>query len=82
MAWWFFRWLAEQGIKIASDKKQRLLSKELITTEIIAETAPFTHALKNAGEQVKPDAMAYVPHLQHKIFELLEQHARYTVAWK
>ena len=73
---WCCRWLAEQGIKIASEKKQRLLSKELVTTEITAEMAPFTHALKSGGEEVRPDAMAYVPYLPEKVFELLEQHAR------
>lgn len=46
---------------MASEKKQRLLSKELISVEVVAESAPFTFSL--------PD----------KIFELLDQHARYQV---
>ncbi len=37
---------------MASEKKQRVLSKQLITTEIAA-----------GGEEVKPSAMAYVPYL-------------------
>ena len=32
-----FRWLATEGIKVASEKKQRALSKELITVDIKAE---------------------------------------------
>lgn len=72
-----YRWLAREGVKIASEKKQRLLSQQLITTEIVAEIAPFTRSLKDGGEEVKNDAMAYTPSLPDKIFELLEQHDRY-----
>lgn len=64
------------GIKIASEKKQRLLSKELIPTEIKAEVAPFTYGLKRGGEEVKPSPMVYIPYLPDKVFELLEQLAR------
>lgn len=71
--------MAEAGIKIASEKDQRLLSKELITTEIVAECAPFTHSLSNGGKEVKSDALAYTPYLPDKIFELLEQNARYII---
>ena len=63
---------------MASEKKQRVLSKQLISTEIAAEIAPFTHDLKKrgGGEEVRPSAMAYIPYLPDKVFELLEQHAR------
>ena len=64
------------GIKIASEGKQRALSKQLITTEIVGEIAPFTHAIKKGGEQIKPSAMVYIPTLKEKIFELLEQYNR------
>ena len=72
----FARWLSEAGIKLASEKSQRLLSKQLITTEIVAEIAPFTHSLKKGGEEVKSDALAYTPNLCEKVFEILEQHSR------
>ena len=71
------RWLAEAGVRIASEKKQRLLSKQLITTEIKAQAAPFTFPLKGGGEEVKLSPMAYIPHLADKVFELLDQHARF-----
>ena len=71
------RWLVEAGVRIASEKKQRLLSKELVSTDIIAEAAPFTFALKRGGEEVRASAMAYVPSLPDKVIELLEQHARF-----
>ena len=58
-------------------QQQRLLSKQLITTPIVGEIAPFTKALKGGGEELKSSAMVYVPHLREKIIELLEQHARY-----
>ena len=57
-------------------KVQRSLAKDLITTEIVAEIAPFTYALKKGGEEVKPGAMAYIPNMPDKVFELLEQCAR------
>lgn len=61
---------------MASEKQQRLLSKQLLTTETTGETAPFTHSLKNGGEEVRKGAMAYVPCLWDKVEELLEQRAR------
>lgn len=67
------RWLSRAGIKVASE--QRLLSKELVTTSVLGEVAPFTKSIKGGGEEVKKDAMAYIPHLKDKIFELLEQHS-------
>ena len=70
------RWLAKEGIKVGSEKEQRKLSKTLITTDIVSEMAPFTHAIKQGGEEVKPGAIAYVPVLKDKLFELLDQHAR------
>ena len=54
---------------MASEKKQRCLSKELITTRIAAEIASFTHPLRS-GEQ---DAMAYIPYLP-----VLDQQSRYS----
>ena len=60
---------------MASEKRQRKLFQELITTEVTAELAPFTHKSPGHGngEVVKPSAMAYVPNLTTKITELLEQ---------
>lgn len=61
---------------MASEKKQRELSKELIPTEIVGEITPFTQAIKGGGEEVKSNAMAYIPFLQDKIVELLEELSR------
>ena len=72
-----YRWLSQAGIKVTSEKKQRLLSKRLITTEVIGEVAPFTHSIKGGGEEIRKSAMAYIPNLGDKIIELLEQHHRY-----
>jgi hypothetical protein len=70
------RWLSEAGVKVASEKQQRALSKELVTTEVVGEIAPFTHSIKGGGEEVKKSAMVYIPNLQDKIKEILEQLAR------
>ena len=69
--------MVEAGVHIASEKKQRLLSKELVTTDILAEAAPFTFPLKRGGEEVRASAMAHIPSLLNKVLELLEQYARF-----
>ncbi len=48
----------------------------MISTEILAEAAPFSFPLKNGGEEIKPAPMAYNPHLVAKVEELLEQNER------
>ena len=35
-------------------RKTRGLSHELVPTKVVGEIAPFTHALKGGGEEVKP----------------------------
>ena len=60
---------------MASEKKQRCLSKDLITTRITAEVTSFTHALKRGGEELKPDAVAYIPSLPDKVW--ISKLARY-----
>ena len=67
-------------MKIASEKEQRTLSKELIPSDITTEVAPFSFKLKQGGEGVKPAAMGYIPHLSAKIFEILDQHSRYIMS--
>ena len=71
-----YRWLNELGIKVVSEKKQRAVSKQLITTQIVGEIAPFTRAVKGGGEEIRRSAMIYVPYLPEKVTELLEQYAR------
>ncbi len=57
----------------SSVRKLRSNSKDLISTEILAEAAPFSFPLKNGGKEIKPAPMAYNPHLVAKVEELLEQ---------
>lgn len=69
-----FRWMAQEGIRIGSEKQQRRLSKEIVSVEIQAETAPFTFSLKRGGEEVRASAIAYLPCLKDKV---TDQHSRY-----
>ena len=64
-------WLSEQGIKKASEK-MRLLSKEIISVEILADISPFTRSLKGGGEEVKANAIVWISCLSDKITELLD----------
>ncbi len=79
---WFIGGLADAGVRIASENKLRALSKELITTEVVAEIAPFTHSLKGGGKEVKPCAITYIKYLPDKIFELLDQHSKYVATYR
>ena len=45
------RWLVEAGVRIASEKKHRLLSNEIVSTDIRAEEAPLPQ--REVGKKCK-----------------------------
>jgi len=49
----------------------------LVTTEIVAEAAPFSFALKRGGEEIWLAPVAYISHIEVKVMELLDQRNRY-----
>ncbi len=75
----FCRWLKACGIVIPSEKKQRLLSHELLGDNLEAEAAPFSFPLKHGGEDIRPAPLVYVTDLAAKVLQLLEQNERYRI---
>ncbi len=68
--------MKEWGIQISSEKKMRCRAAGLSDNKLVAEFALFSFRLKTDGEELRPAPYVYVPHLQHKIEELLEKNNR------
>lgn len=65
------------GIQVANEKKMRLVAAGLtINNEAVAENGMFSFPMKSGGEELKSAAIAYIPHLKCKIFDLMEKNAR------
>lgn len=65
-------------MKVASEPKLRKRSKEIITTNLLAEAVPFTFTLKSGGEEIRAAPLVYVPDLE-KIFQLLQKNNEYVI---
>ena len=63
-------------MKVASECKLRKHAKEVITTNLKAEAAPFTFSLKSGGEEMRAAALMYVPDLKEKIFQITEKNSK------
>lgn len=61
------RWLTEWNVRVVSEPKLRKRSKEIITTNLLADAVPFTFSLKSGGEEIEAAPLVYVPDLK-KIF--------------
>lgn len=68
------RWLILWGISFAPEGKMRNEAKKLVGDNICAEMVQFSFTHKDGGEEIKPAAMAYIPNLWGKIYDLLELH--------
>ena len=66
-------------MRVASEPKLRKRSKEIITTNLLAEAVPFTFALKSGGEEIRAAPLVYVPDLKKKMFQLLQKNDEYTM---
>ncbi len=59
------RWMKAWGVNISSEKKQRVVAKEL--------AVPFAFPLDGGGEELREAPLAYAPSLLVKICDLLRQ---------
>ena len=73
------RWLNEWGISLASERQQRALAGKVIGNNLEAEAVPFSFPLKSGGEEIRPAALAYIPNLPAKVFNLLQENEEYVV---
>ena len=60
-------------MSIASERKLRKRSKEVVTDNLKAEGVPFTFSLKSGGEEIRAAPLAYIPDLKEKIFQMLDK---------
>ena len=63
---------------MASERGVRILSEEMVGENLAAEEVPLSEPLR-FGVDLKLSPMVYIPDLVGKIFQLLEQNARYNV---
>ena len=71
----YIRWLRASGVVLAGEKVQRQLSKELLGTDLVEEPAPMSFSLLSGGEELRVAPLVYVPDLEEKVIQLLEQNA-------
>ena len=65
---------------LAGERGQRQLSKQLLGTNLVAESASMSFSLPSGGEELRATPLFNVPDLVGKVIELLEQNAkRYIV---
>ena len=72
----YSRWMKEQGIKLASEQRMRMLSKEMISDNLTAEEVPLSQPLR-LGVDLRLAPLVYIHDLPAKIMHLLEQNDRY-----
>lgn len=52
------------------------MARDLIGPNLASELVPFTFSLDGGGEEIRKAPMAYIPDLQAKIKQLLDQNDR------
>ena len=72
----FGRWLKGSGICLASERKQRQLAAALVGDNLDAEIAPFTFLTASRNEEIRGAPHAFIPRLQHSVFDLFKDNAR------
>ena len=67
--------MSAQGVKLASENKMRLVSKNIVGDNLVAEEVPLLQPLR-LGVDMTLAPLVYVPSLTEKIFQLLDQNER------
>ncbi|KAL5496438.1 hypothetical protein EMCRGX_G012721 [Ephydatia muelleri] len=67
------RWLAHSGVQLASEKKLRLIAKEMIGENLEAEIAPFCFSRTSCEDEIRAAAYAYTPSLIQKVTNLIDE---------
>ncbi|KAL5469048.1 hypothetical protein EMCRGX_G030239 [Ephydatia muelleri] len=70
------RWLAHSGVQLASEKKLRLIAKEMIGENLEAEIAPFCFSRTSCEDEIRAAAYAYTPSLIQKVTNLIDENER------
>ena len=69
------KWMKAQGIQLASERRVRRLSQEILGDNLAATEVPLSQPLW-FGVDLKVSPLVYVPDLVERILQLLEQNDR------
>lgn len=72
------RYMSVHGVQLASEKKVRALSNDMVGDNLVAEEVPLSQPLR-LGLDLVLAPLVYVPDLVGKVFQMLDQNARYQV---
>lgn len=70
------RYLKASGVSIACEEKMRQIAREIIGDNLKGEVSPFSFPLKSGGEEIRGAPHIFMPNLNNKIIQLLEQNHR------
>ena len=59
---------------VTSEAKQRIIAKDIVGDNLVAEKGAFTCKAKEGGEEIKEVPFVYVPNLVRKAADLIETH--------
>ena len=70
------RWLSHSGVQIESEKRQRLIAKDILGENLEAEVAPFCFSRPSCDDAIRAAAYAYTPSLIQKVTNLIDENER------
>ena len=73
----YIRWLKEFKVSLASERKLRMLAKEVTGDNLTSEEAVFSFPLDGGGEEIRVAPFVYVPNLITKVTDRLQENERY-----
>lgn len=73
------RWMGSWKISFASEAKEHSLAKELVGSNLDAESVAFTFPGDGGGDEVRTAPMAFVPNLVAKVTQVLDQNDKYNI---
>ena len=65
-------------MSLGSERRQRAVAKGLVGENLRAEAVPMTFRLKDGGEEIRAVPLVYIPNLQKKVFDLLDENNTYV----
>ena len=71
------RWLKTFKVHLASEKRQRSLSKDIRGDNLEAEKGAFLFSREDGGEEIREVPFVYVPNIVRKVADLLTHNERY-----
>ena len=70
------RWLAQSGVRLGSETRQRLIAKDILGENLEAEIAPFCFSRPSCDDEIRAAAYANTPSLIQKVTKLIDENER------